>query len=85
MLSFVVLAKKNFRPKHIINRINKHGLFFGHAQLHLASVQQDFSESMNQPLQLYYTKGRDLCAHVELGAKGTHPLELYSAFLLQSS
>jgi hypothetical protein len=81
MLSFVVLAKKKIGPKPVIKFINKHRLSFGHAPLHFASVQQDFSESVNQPLQLYYTKGRDLCAHVELGAKGTHPLEQNSAFI----
>ncbi len=43
--------------------INKPRLIFGHAPLHFASVQQDFSESVNQPL---HTKGRDICAHVEL-------------------
>jgi hypothetical protein len=32
---------------------------------HLFSVQQDFSESVNQPM---HTKGRDICAHVELWA-----------------
>jgi hypothetical protein len=37
MLSFVVLAKKNFGANPILN---KHSLFFGDAQLHLASVQQ---------------------------------------------
>ena len=62
MLSFVVLAKKNFGAKPIIN---KPRFIFGHAPLHFASVhwQQDFSESVNQPL---HTKGRDICAHVEL-------------------
>jgi len=56
--------------------LNKHRLFFRHAPLHFASVQQlqlDFSESVNQPLQRHDTKGRDLCAHVELGQmKQTH-------------
>jgi hypothetical protein len=66
MLSFVVLAKKNFGAKPIIN---KPRLIFGHAPLHFASVQQDFSESVNQPLQRIYTKGRDLYTHVELWAK----------------
>ena len=60
MLSFVVLAKKNFGAKPIIN---KPRFIFGHAPLHFASVQQDFSESVNQPL---HTKGRDICAHVDL-------------------
>jgi hypothetical protein len=65
MLSFVVLAKKNFGKKPIIN---KPRLIFGHAPLHfrVASVpsQQDFSESVNQPP--LHKKGRDICAHVEL-------------------
>jgi hypothetical protein len=64
MLSFVVLTKKNFGAKPIIN---KPRLIFGHAPLHFASVQHDFSESVNQPLQRNYTKGRDICAHVEWG------------------
>jgi hypothetical protein len=37
MLSFVVLAKKNFGANPILD---KHRLFFGHAPLHFASVQQ---------------------------------------------
>ena len=75
MLSFVVLAKKNFGANPIIIIINKPRLIFGHAPFHFASVQQDFSESVNQPLQRHYTKGRDLSAHVVVGAKGTHPHE----------
>ena len=46
MLSFVVLAKKNFGANPIIIIINKPRLIFGHAPLHFASVQQDFSESV---------------------------------------
>ena len=57
MLSFVVLAKKNFGANPIIKNINKPRLTFGHAPLHFASVQQDFSESVNQPLQRHHAKG----------------------------
>ncbi len=63
MLSFVDLAKTNCGANPIIN---KPSLIFGHAPLHLASVQQDFSESVNQPLQRNHAKGCDLHAHVEL-------------------
>ncbi len=60
--------------------INKPRLIFRHAPLHFASVQQDFSESVNQPL---HTKGRDICAHVELWAKEHFYFKL--AFYFSSS
>ncbi len=66
-VTFLVLAKK-IRAKPIIN---KYRLIFRHALLHFASVQQEFSESVNQPMQRLHTKGSYLYAHVESGASGT--------------
>ncbi len=76
-VTFVVLAKKNFGANPILN---KRRLFFGHAPFHFASVQQDFSESVKQPLQWHHTKGRDLCAHVELWKMEQTHVIFFSAF-----
>jgi hypothetical protein len=76
MLSFVVLAKENLGANPVIVGFNKHR-FISHLEMHRRfkshskDSEQSISESVNQPLQRHHTvtKGSDLYAHVELGAK----------------
>jgi hypothetical protein len=69
MLSFVVLAKKNLGANPVIVGFNKHRFISQVHRFKSHSKEQSLSKSVNQPLQRPHTKGSDLYAHVELGAK----------------
>jgi hypothetical protein len=65
----VVLAKKNLGANPVIEGFNKHRFIPQMHRFKSHSKEPSLSESVNQPLQRPHTKGGDLYAHVEFGAK----------------